>query len=154
MCLHVCCCVWLFATPWTAARQAPLSMEFSRQEHWGGLPFPTPGDLPGPGIEPTTPALAGGFFTTVPPGRPQENPWRALKGHRASLLFSNQLFTSLLCSSWVCHLEEAGEKWILLAASHAAGEAGNKLTHIFPSRRNHQLRRSLLALSCATLGEG
>ena len=53
--------------PWTVAHQAPLSMEFSRQEHWSGLPFPPPGDLPDPGIEPMSlksPALAGRFFTT------------------------------------------------------------------------------------------
>ena len=46
-------------------------MGFLRQEYWRGLPFPPPGDLPDPGIEPTSPALAGGFFTTVPPGKPQ-----------------------------------------------------------------------------------
>ena len=45
-------CVRLFVTPWTVARQAPLSMEFFRQEYWSGLPFPSPGDLPNPGIEP------------------------------------------------------------------------------------------------------
>ena len=50
-------------TPWTAGSQAPLSMEFSRQEYWSGLLFPSPGDLPDPGIEPTSPALVGGFFT-------------------------------------------------------------------------------------------
>ena len=49
--------VQLFATPWTVARQAPLSMGFSRQEYWSGLPFPSPGDLPKPGIEPGSPAL-------------------------------------------------------------------------------------------------
>ena len=49
--------VRLFATPWTAAYQAPLSMQFSRQEYWSGLPFPSPGDLPDPGIEPGSPAL-------------------------------------------------------------------------------------------------
>ena len=54
--------VFLFATPWTVAHQAPLSMGFSRQEHWRGLPSPPPGDLPHPGIEPTSPALASGFF--------------------------------------------------------------------------------------------
>ena len=53
-------CVQLFATLWTIARQAPLSMEFSRQEYWSGLPFPSPGDLPDPGAEPTTPALQAG----------------------------------------------------------------------------------------------
>ena len=68
-CLFI--CVWLFVTPWTSACQAPLSVEFSRQEYWRGLPFPSPGDLPDPGIKPTSPALAGGFFTTAPPGRPQ-----------------------------------------------------------------------------------
>ena len=55
------------ATLWTVARQAPLSMGFSRQEYWTGLQFPPPGDLPDPRIEPTSlasPALAGGFFTT------------------------------------------------------------------------------------------
>ena len=58
--------VWLFVTPWTVAHQAPLSMRFSRQEYWSGLPFPSPGDLPDPGIEPaslTSPTLAGRFFT-------------------------------------------------------------------------------------------
>ena len=57
----------LTATPWSY--QAPLSMEFFRQEHWSGFPFPTPGDLPDPGVEPASlasPALAGDFFTTVP----------------------------------------------------------------------------------------
>ena len=48
----------------------PLLMEFSRQGYWSGLPFHTPGNLPDPGIEPASPALAGGFFTTVPPGKP------------------------------------------------------------------------------------
>ena len=54
-------------TPWTVACKAPLSMGFSRQEYWRGLPCPPPGDLPNPGIEPvslTSPALAGRFFTT------------------------------------------------------------------------------------------
>ena len=59
-----------FATLWTPAHQAPLSVGFSRQEYWSGLPFPPPGDLPDPGIEPESPALAGGFFTTEPPGKP------------------------------------------------------------------------------------
>ena len=56
-----------FQTPWTVALQAPLSMGFSRQEYWSGLPCPPPGDLPDPGIKPAvlkSPALAGGFFTT------------------------------------------------------------------------------------------
>ena len=65
--------IWLFATPWTVAHRAALSMGFSRQEYWSGLPFPLPGDLPGLGTEASclmTPALAGRFFTTEPPGKP------------------------------------------------------------------------------------
>ena len=61
------------ATPWTVVRQAPLSMEFSRQEYLSGLPFPTQGDPPDPGIElrsPVSPAFADRFFTTVLPGKP------------------------------------------------------------------------------------
>ena len=61
-----------FATQWTVACQAPLSMGFPRQEYWSGLPFPPPGDLPHPGMEIVSPALAGGFFTTEPSGKP---PW-------------------------------------------------------------------------------
>ena len=55
--------VRLFATPWVVIRQAPLSMEFSRQEYWSGLLFSSPGDLPESEIKPGSPALAGGFFT-------------------------------------------------------------------------------------------
>ena len=68
---HVQC----FVTLWTVAHQAPLSMGFSWQESWSRLPFPPPGDLLDPGNEPvslTSPALAGGFFPTAPPGKP----WR------------------------------------------------------------------------------
>ena len=61
LCIRLCVCelsyVQLFATPWTTACQAPLSMEFSRQEYWSMLPFPTPVDFPHPGIEPTSLAL-------------------------------------------------------------------------------------------------
>ena len=61
--------VWLFVTPWTVAHQTPLSMGFPRQEHWRGLSFPPPGDLPDPQTELKSPALAGGFFATEPPGK-------------------------------------------------------------------------------------
>ena len=66
-------CVQLFATPWTVACQAPLSMGFSRQKYWRGLPYPSPGDLPNPGIEPASlkyPALAEGSLPLAPPGKP------------------------------------------------------------------------------------
>ena len=60
--------VQLFVTPWTVAYQAPRSMEFSRQEYWSGLPFPSPGDLPNPGIEPRSPALQTDALPSEPPG--------------------------------------------------------------------------------------
>ena len=59
-----------FATPWTAARQAPLSMRFPRQEYWSGFPFPSPGDLPDPGIEPVSPACQVDSLTAEPRGKP------------------------------------------------------------------------------------
>ena len=62
--------VCLFATLWSLARQAPLSMGYSRQDYWSGLPFPYPGDLPDPGTEPMSLAVAGAFFTTEPSGLP------------------------------------------------------------------------------------
>ena len=67
-----------FATPWTVAHQAPLSMGFPRQEYWSGVPLPSPGDLPDPGLEPASLALVGGFFATVPLGKP----WYNLPGRK------------------------------------------------------------------------
>ena len=78
--MTVCLCVCVFACSIVPdslrphglyiAHQASLAMEFSRQEYWSGLPFPSPGDLPYPGIKPMSPELAGRFFTTEPPGKP------------------------------------------------------------------------------------
>ena len=84
MCVCVCVCsvVSDSVTLWTVAHQAPLSMEFSRQEYGSRLPYPTPRDLPDPGIEPkspASPALAGRFFTTAPPGKPVYR-YEALRG--------------------------------------------------------------------------
>ncbi|CAI9157934.1 unnamed protein product [Rangifer tarandus platyrhynchus] len=76
--MHVCVCVLnrvqLFVTPWTVAHQAPLFMEFSRQEYWSGLPFPPSGDLPDPGTKRqslASLALTDGSLTTAPPGKPR-----------------------------------------------------------------------------------
>ena len=76
LCVRVCVFshVRLFATPWTVVHQALRPMEFSRQEYWSVLPFPSPGDLPHPGIEPLSlgsPSLAGRFFTTSATQKPQ-----------------------------------------------------------------------------------
>ena len=76
VCVCVCVCIQLFnhvrlfATPRTVACQSPLSMGFSKQEYWSELPFPPPGDLPNPGIEP---ALAAGLFISLPPGKPRKH---------------------------------------------------------------------------------
>ena len=75
--IRCCCCLFakfcliLFATPWTVAHQASLSIRFPRQEYWSEFPFPSPGDLPDPAIEPGSPALAIKFFTSKPPGKPR-----------------------------------------------------------------------------------
>ena len=87
-------CVWLIVTPCTVAHvtvalQAPLSMGFSRQEYWDGLPCPPPGDLPDPGIDPTSPTLAGRFITTEPPGKPWGKQWE-IKSLLLKYEFSNQ----------------------------------------------------------------
>ena len=92
-----------FVTPWTVALQAPLSMEFSRQEYWSGFPFPSPGDLPDPGTELTSlvsPALAARFFTTAPPGK---NTHYSLWDHVSNYIgvrigeFKFLEFTTFLC---------------------------------------------------------
>ena len=64
--------VRLFEIPWTVVYQASLSMGFSRQEYWSGLPFPSPGDLPDPGIKPRSPALQADALPSEPPGKPKK----------------------------------------------------------------------------------
>ena len=66
--------VRLFATPWTVVYQAPQSTEFSRQEYWSGLPFPSPGDLPNRGIKPGSPCLQADTLPSEPPGKTLESP--------------------------------------------------------------------------------
>ena len=79
--------VWLFATPWTVAYQAPPSMGFSRQGYWRGLPFPSPEDLPNPGIEPGTPILQADAL-------PSESPGKLLYTYNICILFF-KLFSSI-----------------------------------------------------------
>ena len=81
--------VWLFGTPWTVAHQAPLSMRLPRQEYWSGFLLPLEWDLPHPGIKPTSPALADGFFTTEPPVKVI-----------LSLIAVNLIKNKLCCSNW------------------------------------------------------
>ena len=80
-----------FVTPWTVAHQALLSMEFSRQEYFSGLPFPSPGDLPHPGIEPGSPALQSDSLPSEPPGKPH---YSVLKILSLLMGFSRQKYWS------------------------------------------------------------
>ena len=81
-------CVQFFVAPWTVTLQAPLPMGFPRQEYWTELPFLSPGDLPDPGIKPRSPALADGFFTTDPPGKPKFKKHISYSYHHRSLLLT------------------------------------------------------------------
>ena len=136
MCVCVCVCVCaracvgtqllshvrLFVTPWTITCQAPLSMEFSRQEYWSGLPFPSPGDLPNPKMEPASlasPALAGSFITTSYLRSPWEYwipnylklpGWQKLSQQLAEISFPfrgsyHDLLEEMLCSSAIVFLK-------------------------------------------------
>ena len=80
-------------TPWTVVRQAPLSMGFSKQEYWSGLPFPSPGDLPDPGIKPRSPALQADFFYQL---SYKGSPLGTLK-KTSRLFWSNIRFIAKLC---------------------------------------------------------
>ena len=94
-------CVQLTVTPWTVACQAPLSMGFTKQEYWNGLLFPPPRDLPIPGIEPASPAmaaLAGGFFTIEPLGKPGQTvtiPYSGISKLRLRYIFEKFVFLIL-----------------------------------------------------------
>ena len=99
--------VRLFATPWTVAYQAPLSMVFSMQEYWSGLPFPSPGDLPDPGIEPRSPAL---YADALPSEPPKKSTW-AKKHFKQSITKDEKIkLYYLLCSIW--KQENCGGPWI------------------------------------------
>ena len=85
--------IWFSVTPWTVAHHVPRSVEFSSQEYRSGLPFPSPGDLPHPGIQPRSPALQADSFLTEPPGKPA---WRITLCFKKKL----QKITSLLVQ-WI-----------------------------------------------------
>ena len=108
VCVCVFSCVQLSVTPWTVACQVPLSMGFSRQENWSGLPFPTQGDLPNPGTKPTSPAspaMAGGFFTTAPPGKPSEHCCLAIKTKKLTQ-FIQKFLVNIRITIFVTHYSE------------------------------------------------
>ena len=80
--------------PWTVAHQAPPSMGFSRQEYWSGLPFPSPGDLPHPGIEPRSPTLQADTLTSEPPGKHVGTRWQVI--HHIRKLIKNYIMFSII----------------------------------------------------------
>ena len=103
MCVQSLSRVWLSVTPWTVARQAPLSVGFPRQEYWSRSPFPSPGGLPDPGIETVSPAIAGLFFTTESLGKPGQHWW----------VYSNQtnLIGTFFKMKWSWFFLTSGTSW-------------------------------------------
>ena len=98
--------VQFFGTPWAVASQAPLSMGFPRQEYWSGLPFPPPGDLHNPGIEPLSPA--GGFFTTEPPTKYlRQNFYRSIGQSCHQLASGVSLYPTVYKGLLTCSRQEA-----------------------------------------------
>ena len=104
--------VRLFATPWTVAYQTPPSMGFSRQEYWSGWPFPSPGDLPDPGIEPRSPALQADALLSEPPG----------KSLKISKCVSKYLKTPLPAIKGLTAWLGSKDLWIFLSLSIRAPE--------------------------------
>ena len=124
--MWVCCQIRLFVTSWTVAHQAPLSMGFSRQEYWSGLPFPSLGDLPNLGIEPVSleaPALAGGFFSTELPGKPLAN---------ASAANGSLLQDSMDRGAWWAAIHGITESWTWLRVRTCANAQARAHTHTRP----------------------
>ena len=76
-----------YVTPWTVAHQAPLSMDFSRQEYWSGLPFPSPGDLPDPGIKSKSPSLLADSLSSDPLGKPHTMKYQTIKKKKEIMPF-------------------------------------------------------------------
>ena len=97
-------CVWLFATPWTVACQTPLSMKFSKQEYWSGLPCPSPGDLPDPGIKPRSPVLQADSLLPESPGKTK---WMSKGKHKKRKQISIILSWFSLLKIWWTNSEES-----------------------------------------------
>ena len=101
--------VWLFATPWTVAHQASPSMEFSRHEYWSGLPIPSPGDLPDPGIEPRSPALQADTLPSELPGNLESTIWISSNKLYEDIFFlqAPTLILKLLALLWILTYENS-----------------------------------------------
>ena len=152
--------VWLFETQWTVARQAPLSMGFSRQEYWSGLPFPSPGALPNPGIEPGSPALYMDSLPFSHQGTQRWTGWGLSKPSQSGwcetwikmetfLWFFFHLFTYLESLAFLLNSSASGTslvvQWLRLCPSTAGGMSsipaqGTKIPHAtwWPKQTNKQ----------------
>ena len=108
--------VWLFATPWTVAYQAPPSMGSSRQEDWSGLPFPSPGDLTNPGIELGSPALQADALPSELPGKLWQLPTRS--NNNTSIFFSNCWALFIKPNRVPSHHKQIGVVCLFLSNSH------------------------------------
>ena len=128
--------VWL-CDPLTADRQAPQYMGFPRQEYWSGLPFPSPEDLPDPGIELTFPALGGGFFTTEPSGMPY-----VLWGRHKETLFLS------LKHLWGVGLLWAQNRSVYASVNRVHQMGGRVTVHSWKGHRMSGRTLVLRALSC------
>ena len=105
--------VQLFGIPWTVVYQASLSMGFSRQEYWNGLPFPSPGDLPDPGIEPRSPALQAEALPSEPPGKKKVNISNYLQSCEADIMISMQCLKEVSGIS-ACFNQQDSFHWFLM----------------------------------------
>ena len=129
--------VLTLATPWTIACQAPQSMGFSRQEYWSGLPFPSPGDLPNPGIEPRSLALQADSLPAEPAGKPR---------YVMTMIEVNQVIS--LCQSWE---PVSSSKWSALISSYWMLGSILNFLHSEVQLTYSQLYRPAHCLMCFTM---
>ena len=136
--------VRLFATPWTVTYSASPSVGFSRQEYWSGLPFPSPGDLPNPGIKPRSPALEADALASEPPGKHHElySPWNSPGQNTGvgSLSLLQGIFPTQGSNPGLPHC-----RWVLYQLSHK--ESPKENYHVLNTRdyiKNVHLSRYLI----------
>ena len=142
MLIGCCCCLVaksypaLFVTPSTVACYASLSMGFSRQEYWSELPFPPSGDLPDPGIKSGSPALAGRFFITEPPGEPTDRLKKGIYFLKVWCQLGALRFIPVCCYLWPGG-ESKGRIW------GSWRDLGGRMLYVsgFPQIERHRLQR-------------
>ena len=146
-------------TRWTVACQVLLSVEFSRQEYWSRLPFPPPGDLPDPGIKPTSlvsPALAGGFFATVPLRKPRLGVRESNTGILIECWWSYQVFCLKIptCDAETFSMEDiTNDSWTISEAMSSPGAKTPALEYLLVVFQSLScVRLSATHMNCSTPG--